>query len=159
MIFNNQDIIYNIIQILISNKHNYENIVECKNLNIKKNMYRYYLINKMFNKILNFEITNCCPNIKYFNNLIYCNTHTQNITKNIIETLDTHYLDELTYINSLNSFAKNNNIMYIHFTEDIYSNINFNIITKKLCKLYNFHIIGNCCDGSGLIIMYKKLEE
>ena len=156
MIFNNEDIIYKIIQILISDIQNNENIIECQNLNIKKNMSIYYLINKVFNNLLNFEITNCHPCFNYFNNLIYCDIHTKNISKNIIKTLDTHYFDELSYIKNLSSININNNIIYIHFTEDIYTNIHFNIIIEKLFKLYNFHLIGNCCNGSGFIIMCKN---
>ena len=162
MIFNNEDIIYNIIEILLNEKKNNENIVECENLNKKKNMKKYYLVNKTFNNVLNFEIPSCIPKFNNFNNLIYCNTHTRNITKDIIETLDIHYFNELDYIKSLNKInisnvSDNNDIIYVHFIENIYENVEFDELTQKLCRIYNFTIMGKCCNGSGLIISYKTI--
>ena len=161
MIFNNEDIIYNIVELLLIEKKNLrlENIVECDNLNKKKNMKKYYLVNKTFNNILNFEIPYCIPKFNKFINLIYCDIHTRNITKDIIETLDIHYFNELDYIKSLNTnnISNNNNIIYIHFDEYIYKNLEFDELTQKICKLYNFTIFNKCCNGSGLIILYNNI--
>jgi hypothetical protein len=161
MIFNNEDIIINIINFL-DEKKDFENIIDCDDLKKKKFLYKYYLVNKNFNNVLNFSINNCKPIINYFNNIIYCNMHTKNIKIEIINILDEEYYNELQYVEKLKTINFSNikngeDIMYIHFKENISNNIEFYKIILDLFKLYNFRIVNRCCNNSGFVIKYNKI--